>query len=171
MRCFIAIDVPHNISIQLRELQKQFENLASITLPNVFHLTMKFLGDISEKQLEEIKINLKKVKFKPFELELTTIGSFPNDQRINVLWVGVNPAEKVIELQREVEKNLDGFAKDLRFYPHITIGRVKFVKNKERLRALLTTKVDGMFRAESFKLIKSELLSDGPNYTVLEIFS
>lgn len=170
MRCFIAIDIPEDISRKLKELQKQFGNLASITFPKIFHLTLKFLGEISERQLEEIKIILRRVKFKPFDLELTEIGSFPNDKRINVLWVGIKPAGRVIELQQDIEKNLHGFAKDLRFHPHITIGRVKFVKEREGIRKLLGNKIEGEFRAENFKLIKSELTSEGPKYEDLEIY-
>ena len=171
MRTFIAIDVPEDISDKLKELQKRVENLASITFPKIFHLTLKFLGEISEKQAEEIKNSLRKVKFRPFDLELTEIGSFPNERRINVLWVGVKPAGRVIELQQEIEKNLDGFAKDLRFHPHLTIGRVKFVKDKEGIRRLLKSKIEGKFRAKNFKLIKSELMPEGPKYTNLGVYS
>lgn len=171
MRGFIAIDVPSQISDKLRELQRRFENLGSITFPKVFHLTLKFLGEISETQTEEIKISLRKVKFKPFDLELTEIGSFPSDNRINVLWVGVKPAGRVIELQQEIENNLNGFAKDLRFHPHLTIGRVKFVKDRGGIKRLLNTRIEGKFRAENFKLIKSELMPEGPKYTYLGVYS
>ena len=170
MRCFIAIDVSETISNQLKELQNKFENLASITFPKIFHLTLKFLGEISEKQVEDVKNSLRRVKFKPFDLELTDVGSFPDDKRINVLWVGVKPAERVIELQQEIEKNLNGFAKDMRFHPHLTIGRVKFVKEKEGIRRLLKSKMGGRFRAENFKLIKSELMPEGPKYTDLGVY-
>lgn len=171
MRTFIAIDVPEDISDKLKELQKKFENLASITFPKIFHLTLKFLGEISEEQIEEVRNSLRKVKFKPFNLELTEIGSFPDDKRINVLWIGVEPADKVIELQEEIEQNLNGFARDLRFHPHITIGRVKFVKDKEGIKRLLKRKVEGKFRAENFRLIKGELMPEGPKYTNLGVYS
>ena len=171
MRCFIAIDVPEDISDKLKELQKKFENLDSITFPKIFHLTLKFLGEISEEQVEDVKNSLRRVKFKPFDLELTEIGSFPDDKRINVLWVGVESADNVIGLQQEIEQNLNGFSKDLRFHPHVTIGRVKFVKDKEGIRRLLKSKVEGKFRAENFKLIKSELMPEGPRYTNLGVYS
>ena len=171
MRAFIAIDVPDTISCKLKEFQIKVKGLGNITFPNEFHLTLKFLGEISEKQIENIKNNLKKVKFKPFDLELTEIGSFPNDKRINILWVGIKPAGRVIELQQEIEKNLDGFSKDLRFHPHLTIGRVKFVKDKDGIKRLLNSKIEGKFRAENFKLIKSELMPNGPKYMDLGVYS
>ena len=83
--------------------------------------------------------------------------------------MGVKPAERVIELEQEIENNLNGFSKDLMFHPHITIGRVKFVKDKEEIKRLLKGKVEGKFRVENFKLIKSELMSEGPRYTDLEV--
>ncbi len=173
MRAFIAIETPKEVSNVLKEIQKKFEGSGKINFTSEpYHLTLKFLGEITEEQSEKVKTLLKDIKLKPFELELTSLGVFPNESYIRVLWAGVK-GEKVNELQQQIDTKLaDMFGKDLRFHAHITLGRVKFVKNKAEMKELLKTKVPAIkFEVKEFKLIKSKLTSKGPEYEDVEIFN
>jgi len=173
MRAFIAIETPEKISKTLREIQKKFEGLGKINFTkDPYHLTLKFLGDVTEDQTSKIKELLKNIKLKPFELELTELGSFPNENYIRVIWIGVKGG-RVNELQQQIDSKLsDMFGKETRFHAHITLGRVKFVKDKEKIKELLKTEIPKLkFEVKEFKLIKSELTSEGPKYEDLEIFS
>lgn len=172
MRAFIAIETPKEINNILKDIQKKFEGSGKINFTKEpYHLTLKFLGEITEEQSEKIKTLLKDIKLKPFELELTSLGAFPNERYIRVLWVGVK-GEKVNELQQQIDTKLTGmFGKDLRFHAHITLGRVKFVKNKAEMKELLKTKVPNIkFEVKEFKLIKSILTSKGPEYEDVGVF-
>lgn len=173
MRSFIAIETPEQISNILKDLQKKFEGLGKINFTKEpYHLTLKFLGEITEDQVSKIKIILKDIKFQPFEIELTRLGVFPNENYIRVLWVGVK-GSGIDDLQQQIDLKLkDMFKKDTRFHAHITLGRVKFVKNKEKIKDLLKTEVPNLkFEVKEFKLIKSELTPEGPRYENIEIFS
>lgn len=79
---------------------------------------------------------------------------------------------KINELQQQIDSELaEMFGKDLRFHAHITLGRVKFVENKEKIKELLKTKIPSLkFEVKEFKLIKSELTPNGPEYEDLEVF-
>lgn len=172
MRAFIAIETPKEVNFTLKEIQKKFAGLGKINFTQEpYHLTLKFLGEISEDQCTQVKELLKSIKFKPFELELTQLGVFPNEDYIKVIWVGTKDKE-VNELQQQIDSKLTGiFGKDLRFHAHITLGRVKFVENKEKIKELFKTKVPSLkFEVKEFKLIKSELTPNGPKYEDLEVF-
>ena len=58
------------------------------------HLTLKFLGEVQPNTEGNIKEILRTVKFKPFSVNLDSIGVFPNENYIRVVWVGLKPEEK-----------------------------------------------------------------------------
>jgi 2'-5' RNA ligase len=173
MRLFIALDFDD--SEYFRDIQKQIpSDTAKLTITKTFHLTLKFLGGVPDDKVGEIKDRLKQVKFEPISLSTDKIGVFPNESYVKVVWIGLKDGNKVIELQQQVEKALEGmFPKDTRFHPHITLARVKFVKDKEAFsKKLKEINVESKeFSLKSFKLIKSTLTGEGPVYEVLEDFS
>jgi|TARA_Y100000310_G_scaffold159627_1_gene159328 2'-5' RNA ligase len=168
MRVFIAIEIPKNLSSYLRELQKEFRGLAKIKFTHHFHMTLKFLGEIKEKQLQEVKEKLKNIKFKSFNTNLINLGVFPSNLRINVIWVGLTDIE---ELQKKIDETLiELFPNEQRFHSHLTLGRVKFVKHKKELLEKLKLKIEGEFEVKEFKLIESKLTKDGAKYITLESY-
>ncbi len=63
-----------------------------------------------------------------------------------------------------------GFKKEGRFKPHLTIGRVKSPRNKDKLAEIITTMKDkeiDMIRVDRVLLKKSVLTPKGPIYTTL----
>lgn len=172
MRTFIAIETPEQINELFKEIQKKFEGLGKINFTKEpYHLTLKFLGEITEDQASKIKTLLKEINFKPFELELTGLGVFPNENYIKVIWCGTK-GDEVNGLQQQIDSKLEGmFAKDAIFHAHITLGRVKFVKNKEKIKEVLKTKIRALkFEVKEYKLIKSELTPEGSQYEDIEVF-
>lgn len=171
MRLFIAIDIPKEIKDKLFDLQKQIgSDLAKISWVHKknLHLTLKFLGELPENKVEGIKERLRTIKLNSFEVELNSLGVFPNENRIRVIWVGLK-SEHIYELQIKIDQELlDLFSKDTRFQSHLTLGRVKFIKNKEKLKEKLKLKCDGRFFVKKFKLIKSSLTREGPIYETIE---
>ncbi|GAF84965.1 unnamed protein product [marine sediment metagenome] len=175
MRLFIAIELPAELKEYLKKLQNQLggSDSAKMSLVKEFHLTLKFLGDVSEEKLDGIKSRLAAVEFSAFSALLDEIGVFPDEKRPRVVWAGLEPKEKIIELQQKVEEALKGlFPKDERFHPHLTLARVKFVKDKkefsDKLKAISVDKKE--FNISSLKLIKSTLTPEGPVYEELGSF-
>ena len=174
MRCFIAIDLPLEIKSLLYNLQHkiggEYAKIKWVEKKNL-HKTLKFLGEIDEEKLNLVKKALNEIKFKRFEANLNKIGWFPNDHRINVIWVGLKPEKNILELHGDIELKLASlFENDERFSVHITLGRVKHVKNKEKfLNLLKSIKVNSeKFVIDEVCLFRSILSKDGPKYDILE---
>jgi len=174
MRLFIAFDVSEEVKNHLLELQKQLPKDSKLNLAKEFHETLKFLGDVDDDKVDKIKAMLSNVSFTQFNAKTSGIGVFPDEKMIRVVWVGLEPKDNIVGLQQEIEKALlDMFPKDTRFHPHLTLARVKFVKDKkdfmEKLNRLTIKEIE--FPVSSFKLIKSTLTPEGPVYEDVAEFS
>lgn len=170
MRCFLAIDLPSNVKEELSKIQKQLPkaDMKIVEKENI-HLTLKFLGEINDFQVNKIKEVLKKVKADKFNASLGKVGVFPSENFIRVVWVAMGPYLKVKELHDKIDVLLEKekFRKDNhQFESHITLARVKFIKNKEefvkKLREIKINPFD--FEVKGFYLKKSELTNQGPVY-------
>lgn len=170
MRLFIAFDVSDEVKDYCRQIQKQLPDSRSNPVKE-FHLTLRFLGECDEKEAEQIKNKLKKVKFSSFTAKTSDLGVFPDENFIRVVWLGLEPKNEIINLKNSVEEELN-LAKDERFHPHITLARVKFVKDKKdyikNLKSIETKEFE--FKVNSIKLYKSELTPEGPVHEVVEEF-
>jgi len=165
MRAFIAIEIP--FEEEFKNYRNKIKDLGGFTFPKGQpHLTLKFLGEIDESKIEKIKKKLKEIEFKPFKVGLGKLGTFPNEKHINIIWISLIPEDKIKKLQKKIEEIC---GKDKReFKAHVTLARVKFVRDKKRLLESLKTKIEGEFKIDKFKLIKSELTPKGAIYTDLE---
>ena len=89
MRLFVAIKTSDEVRNYLRKLQKSFEGIGNFNFTKEFHLTLKFLGEVEENNVEKLNGLLKEVKHKRFELCIDKLGVFPGVKNARVLWVGV----------------------------------------------------------------------------------
>ena len=178
MRVFIAIELPEKIKKLLNETEKQIGNenaeIKWVEEQNK-HLTLRFLGGVSEEKAEEIKNKLKEVKFKKFFTSVSELGVFPSESYIRVIWVGLKPDKNIIELKEKIDFKLAeiGIEKESRFQAHITLGRVRLINDKAKLIESIKKieMEEEAFEVNEFKLIKSTLTRKGPIYEVIEIFS
>jgi 2'-5' RNA ligase len=179
MRLFIAFDLPKNVVKRLVDLQKQIGiDLAQIKFvePENMHLTLKFLGEVEEGKVGKIIERLKSVKFKPFMTSISEIGVFPNEKFIRVVWIGLKPFDPIEDLHNRIDSALsDMFNKDEKFQAHVTLGRVKFIKDKKKflsvLKALKMSDIVEPFVIDKFSLKKSTLTPKGPIYENIAVFS
>lgn len=165
MRLFIAFDVSESVHTHILELQQKLIG-AKLTFTKNFHLTLKFLGEITPSQADEIKKRLSKVPFKPFTAQLDGTGVFPENGTPRVVWIGIEPHEIIYELQKNIDEALHGlFPKEKNFHPHITLARVKEIQDTKFSEHIKKTKIDPVaFEVKVFKLIESQLTSEGPVY-------
>lgn len=141
------------------------------------HLTLKFLGNVSAPRLVDVKASLKQLVFPSFSAEIKGAGAFPNLNRMNVIWVGVDGGwSQVEQIYEQVEKLLFGlgFRRENRpFSPHITIARVKSGRKRDEIASFLQHLRDesfGTITVEKVRLKRSILSSSGPKYsTLLEV--
>ncbi|MBD3361323.1 RNA 2',3'-cyclic phosphodiesterase, partial [Candidatus Woesearchaeota archaeon] len=168
MRLFIAFDVSEEIKSYCRQIQEQLPDSDSKIVKD-FHLTLRFLGECDEEETKDIIRKLNQVKFSSFKAKTSDLSVFPDENFIRVVWLGLEPKDKIVELKERVEKELN-LTRDERFHPHITLARIKFLKNKSdyinKLKEIKIKEVE--FEVNKIKLYKSELTKEGPVYEVIE---
>ncbi len=175
MRTFIAIDLPEDVKIYLRNLQDEFlkeKEAGKLFLAKDYHLTLKFLGEIDEVQHAKVNSLLNNVRGKSFTFTLNKFGLFPSRRFPRVLWIGIQPEDDVILLQKIIEETLKAeFNQENDFKPHITLARVKFLTDKQLPDKLASFPVKPLqIQATAFKLFKSTLTGAGAEYETLATF-
>ena len=176
-RVFVAIDIPQEIRRELKKIQDTLpEFKGKKTEPYNLHLTLKFLGEVASDTIEKVKGELGKIKFKSFDVEINKIGFFDNrasriyDNKL-IVWIFLTNCE---ELQQKIDSSLEGlFKPERRFMSHLTLARVKNVKDKDKfLKELEKIKLKNItFMVNEFKLKKSTLTEHGSVYEDLEVYS
>ncbi len=176
-RGFISIDIGAFPKIKdfANEIKEIGANIKMVELEKI-HITLKFLGDTNEEYIDKIEGIIKSsVKdIKPFKIKLKGVGVFPNENYIKVVWIGIQNAENVEIITKNIDEKVSelGFKKENRkFSAHLTVARVKSAQNKERLLQIINKYQDTEFiefKVESIRLKKSELTQKGPIYTTLK---
>jgi RNA 2',3'-cyclic 3'-phosphodiesterase len=182
IRAFIAIDLPPFIQQKLGEVLDQLkqpgtEAVRWVPAKNI-HLTIKFLGDVSQANLEILTKLLKSevARFHPFEIRVGGLGAFPSMRRPRVVWIGIEAPPTLQSLQRSVEISTVqlGYAAEERpFSPHLTLGRVAHNATPEEVRQvadmLVSLKVGelGTAMVDHVRLFRSDLQPGGAIYTPL----
>ena len=164
MRCFIGIDLPPTAIEEIQKIQRKLNPnfIGRLTSSENLHLTLKFLGEIEDKLVDDVKKRLSSIKHPPFELNLKDIGVF-SQKFIKIIWVKVSN----VPLQPLIDKCLnDIFELENRFMGHITIARVKNLTDKKSFLQLINdTKVNAVsFMIKDFYLKESILTKDRPIY-------
>lgn len=176
MRLFIALNISDEckkyLNSVINKIKKEYPDLSFVKKYKL-HLTLKFLGNASDDVLQAIVKCLKNIKFKQFEASLSGFGVFPNENYFRVLWVGLEPKEIICELQKQIDNSLKNvFGKEKKFQPHVTLARIKFVKDKKQfIEFIKTIKIKPIsFEVKEFKLVKSTLQKGGSVYETIETF-
>lgn len=177
MRTFIAVDIPDGIKQEMAKVQERLRQAgveAGWTRPEGMHLTLKFLGEVQESRVKEIMSALKTAVSGSgvFRLEVAGAGAFPNARSARVVWIGMGgELDRLTGLHSAVEDAMAGlgFAREERaFTPHLTIGRIKLIRSRERWTAALdeirNVRLPG-FDVTGVNLMKSELRRSGAIYT------
>jgi len=179
MRVFIALGISSSIKEKIAEIQKRLkerEDKVKWVNPGIIHLTLKFLGEIREEKLKQVSKAVERVarESSPFLMSIEGMGIFPNFSRPRVIWIGAREEEgKLKSLVSSLEKELKkgGFPEEKRRWtPHLTIGRIKFLKKKEKLIDFIQLEKEKRFGEEKVRdiqIMQSQLTPEGPVYTVL----
>ncbi len=181
MRAFIAVNIP----VELKQnLQEEIDRLRVLirgesvrwVRPEGIHLTLKFLNEISNSSLGEIRQTLEREieKHPPCTLRVGGFGCFPNRRKPRVLWIGITEDEGTLaQVQSSIHEKLVplGFEKEGRpFHPHLTLGRVRRNVSRSDLTQLQDAVNEfvvgqiGQFEVREIHLIESILKPSGAEY-------
>ena len=183
MRTFIAIPLPENIHKALflvqDILQKSNADIKWVNPANI-HITLKFLGDINDKTMGLIAQAVRETSkhHARFDISISRIGVFPSMLHPQTIWAGIDkgsPACMILQNQIEICAEKFGIKKEARrFFPHLTLGRVRSQKNKQALIEILEKEKDFSISTKipvnKLVLFSSLLTPQGPIYSSLEEF-
>lgn len=197
MRTFLAIEIPPTVHTIIRQAQQAMETLLTAahqgqairwTAPAAVHLTLRFLGETTEEQRQQLQAALSGLtaKQKPFTLTVQEAGCFPNVYAPTIIWLGLQPADQTLfQLQAQLEQATQavGFAAERKpFRPHLTIGRLRHTVERAEQRAIgqslarmLPTIEQSHLPPSTFVVtsivhMQSQLEPTGARYTPLQIF-
>lgn len=181
MRTFISIAIPEKVRIMAKETKERLAASNSDVKwvdPKNYHLTIKFLGDVGDETINQIKDKAHNVSetCPPFELNTTGMGFFPNRIRPRVIWLGIGgELEKAAFLCDRVDNYLYelGFEPERQHRFHLTLGRLRSetgVENMLKIAASINFK-PVMFKVNEFHLMESVLMPTGPIYKNIDSFT
>jgi 2'-5' RNA ligase len=171
MRLFVEVPLPEELKERLGKLGREIEQEGiKLVKPENMHATLKFLGEVPEGKLADIKERLGRIKFGSFSCSMKGVGVFPDESYIRVVWTGLESGGRLDELAKDVIGSLSGYGKDNRFSAHITIARVKKKVDLKTFLDKYRKDEFGSFTVNSFNLMQSVLSREGPEYTVLASF-
>lgn len=173
-RLFVAIGLPEEIRQALSGVAYGIPGARWVT-PENMHITLRFVGEVSDEQAERLRDELVKIDATAFSLRLNGLGQFLNGRKPQTLWAGVADSAPLSALQHDVEKATLAagiMIPKQQFHAHVTIARLRDVR-MPRLREYLTELGDfqsDSFTVEAFELVSSVLRPDGPIYSIEESF-
>ncbi len=180
IRAFIAIPIPSEVQQLVgnlvKRLQSKFPDGIKWVKEESFHLTLKFLGNIREEEINKIveKIRESIGWSKTFKFKFDYVSCFPNWYKPRVVWLGMKKIPKeLITIHTNLEKNLMslGFKKEGRvFKPHLTLGRIKRLNNSHSFREELEKNFNfdiPEIEVTKVHLYRSILKREGAEYVIL----
>jgi len=180
-RIFIAINFPEEIKRELEKFQSRWPELPIRWVkPENLHITLAFLGYLTDEELVEILRITKEVtsRHQPFSINLTKICYGPPKKTPpRMIWVEGEKSKDLANLQLDLEKFLTSSRKikfeteERSFTSHITLGRLRqweFRQIEPEERPNVETDISLSFEVSSIEVMESFLKRTGPEYEILE---
>ncbi len=164
---FVGIEIPDYIKEEIHYFihnnMKKFDILVDWIQMNEYHITLAYLGKITEEQRLRLIMVFNQVKIPPFTISIQGTGFFPPGKNPKSIWIGVEQGRETINvisesIRSDIANKAGLIPKDF-FYPHITIGKIKN-NNSNEIKTLfhdIRTNWDypfGKFNINSFHLYK-----------------
>jgi 2'-5' RNA ligase len=177
----LAIALPDDATQRLVVAQERIEARASGFYRWVgveqMHLTLYFLGDMED--LAPVMNGLNQIKTDSFELSIAGLVLLPERNVPRIIAAGVGgDTQSLTRLQQRISDTVFPFAEfkeTRRYYPHITLGRLKRgmpgnAKVLKKTLAEATIEQSEPFKVEEFLLMASQQGEHGPHYETLHRF-
>ena len=180
-RTFIAIKIkPGDHIITFLNMAKKILKSESIKWveENNLHLTLQFLGKTDEKTINSIITLLDTIssRFISGKFKVEGVGIFKKNRIPKIIWLDIKMTDSFYNMQKEIAEStkLFGFSpSNSVFKAHLTIGRIKFIKNTNQLSSLIKDFENynfGEFPVKSFQFYESILTPKGPIYKLIREF-
>lgn len=181
LRLFAAIHIKpdDNFSMTFSGLKQTLDyNIIKWVDLNNLHITLRFFGDTPEEELPTIISALQKASqgISAFPLVLEKTGIFGSRYDPKVIWFGIKENKPLLKLHSNITNSLEEveyFADRQNFVPHLTIGRIKEIRDKQFFQQIIDRFSDLKLleqQVTEFSLYSSELKKEGPIHTCIETF-
>jgi 2'-5' RNA ligase len=178
MRLFLGLPTPDELAQSLARIARSLALPgARWTPPGNIHLTLVFLGSVSDDKLPAILHELDHLNPPHLHLRITRLGTFP---RAGVLFAEVEPTPALLALQSDVAARMArcGFPRDSDsdsdsdadarpYHPHITLARLRAATRLTDRQATLPASAPRTFDADCVNLYQSRTLPEGVRYEIL----
>jgi 2'-5' RNA ligase len=179
VRTFIGVDIKlekelieiwSNLKLILKDDSIRWVNSSTI------HLTLLFLGETPLTQIKKISDSLRYslVEFPAFKISIKGVGTFGKPLP-KIIWLGVEPNQNLVKLKHLVDESLIPFGfkdENITFSPHLTLGRIKFLKHSIAFQEFLN-KYNKYFIQDMYvdkvQFFQSTLTEHGAIYKPFEI--
>lgn len=126
-RLFVAIDLPLPVKRELAGICRGLPGARWVADEQI-HLTLRFIGEVDNGRVQDIREALAGIRRAAFALRLVGPAVFPPHGQPRVLWAGVEPVEPVVVLRDKVESLLVRLGlkpEGRKFSPHVTMARLR----------------------------------------------
>ena len=170
-RIFISLNLPDNVIKEIISLRDKICTEKNIRWEPIqkLHLTIKFIGDVSDEMMDKISNELLIVNnYQSIKCSFSKFGFFYRDDKPFILWAGLTVDESLFDMITEVNTRLEKLSipiEQRKFNPHITLLRIKkdpginFVNSFKNF-----TFKPILFTANTITLYKSILHPEGSEY-------
>ncbi|WP_444995453.1 RNA 2',3'-cyclic phosphodiesterase [Aliikangiella sp. IMCC44359] len=164
-RLFFAVELSYESKKQLLEIQQRIPNVVGSPVDGQnLHITLSFIGNVSEKNLQQIIEGIRPISVQPFTVSLHDLIYWPKPK---VLAISLNDPElKLVQCKKQIEKYLteiDFFQFDKREYtPHITLFRQ--VESAPKENCFFTHEI----QVKQISLMSSKQTQSGFQYDLVE---
>ncbi len=166
-RVFFALWPDNEICSNLYGVAQQFKNekLLLVKKSNL-HITLEFLGEVSEHKQQQLIVQAGQIKTEAFELKLSHVGWW---RKPGVLWIGAHHIPKqlmhLVESIKQIVEQQDLETDKRPYEPHVTIAR------KVKQVQLHKQSFDIQWQVNSFVLVVSKSTNSGVEYHVIHEWS
>ena len=167
-RLFIALKIPLYIRKEIVNFTKEvlpgYDKYKWEQLDKV-HLTLKFIGDIKEELVNEVKEKISFMKeYKKFECGLVKYDFFYRNGKPSIFFVKLQMEERINELVIRLNDELETLSilrEKKEFHAHLTLLRIKGYQDIEPLKKMIGIELKTKFTADEIALYQSRLLAHG----------
>ncbi|WLR50285.1 RNA 2',3'-cyclic phosphodiesterase [Bacillus tianshenii] len=168
----LAQEVKDKLALQMNDWKERLD-FKKWVHPQDLHITLVFLGDATKEQIQLINEKMPALMkdHQPFELQLSSVGSFGRGDSPRIFWAGVKESKALNNLQKDIAALCGelGFQLDRRgFTPHITLAR-KWVSNDTFLSEKSELEIGGLWNVDEVVLYQTHL-HQSPKYEAINVF-
>lgn len=172
-RLFTGLEIPSQTGFMLSALRGGLRNARWID-PDNYHITLRFIGDIDDRDADEVADALGRIHRTPVEIRLGGLSVF-GSKKPHSVFAAVEPSPQLAELQAEQERIIQrlGLPPERRkFTPHVTICRLRGTSAADVAQWLA---MHGGFSAQPFTagrfvLYSSKASTGGGPYVIEEAY-